>query len=258
MTNTLAILQARMSSTRLPGKVLKLILNKPMLMRQIERIQRSSLIDELIVATSVEKSDDILADICIRNGIKVFRGSLDDVLDRFYQAAKLFNATNIVRLTGDCPLAEPSLIDYIIKSHIDTCADYTSNTIHPTYPDGLDVEVFSYSALKVAWGESNLKSQREHVTPYLYSHPEIFKLNSIEHDHNLSSLRWTVDSQADFDFVEEVYSKLYPTNNFFNMEDVFSLHNQNPLRNLNSNQIRNEGYLKSLAVDQIVGKSGGS
>ena len=142
----LAILQARFSSSRLPGKVLKSILGKPMLLHQIERIQNSKRIDKLVVATSIEKSDNVIEEICLDNDIEVFRGSLDNVLDRFYQCAKLYNPEHIVRLTGDCPLVDWQAIDQTIQYHVKGKYDYVNNRSKPAFPDGLDVEVITYSA----------------------------------------------------------------------------------------------------------------
>lgn len=250
----LAILQARVSSTRLPNKVLLPLLGKPMLVRQIERVMRSKRIDCLVVATSDESSDDAIETLCDSLNISCFRGSLDDVLDRFYQAALRQDSDHVVRLTGDCPLADPEVIDGVIKMHILNQNDYTSNCIHPTFPDGLDVEVFRYEALKKAWSNAELKSQREHVTPYIYQHPELFKLSNYDYfGVNLSNLRWTVDEGRDFDLVTEIYQRLYPENPEFNMNDVLELLEKHPaLKSINTNIGRNEGYKKSLLDDGVV------
>ena len=174
----LAILQARTSSTRLPGKVLKPILGKPMLERQLDRLARVRQIDKLVVATSEGPDDNALAELCDRIGFKCFRGSLNDVLDRFYQTAKIYNARNIIRLTGDCPVADPQIIDEIISHYLSGNFDYVSNTIEPTYPDGLDAEVFRYECLEQAWHKAKLPSQREHVTPFIWQQPDRFKLEN--------------------------------------------------------------------------------
>lgn len=249
----LAILQARVSSTRLPGKVLKPLLGKPMLIRQIERIKRCRLIDKLVVATSVDSSDDALADVLSQAGIACFRGSLDDVLERFYQAAKPYQPEHVVRLTGDCPLADSILIDEAINAHLVSGADYTSTALNPTYPDGLDVEVIRFAALERAWREGSLPSEREHVTPYIYRHPELFHLMSVEQAENMSTLRWTVDEPADFAFVERVYSELYPVNPVFVMDDVLALLKRRPeFLGINAQFERNEGFKKSLLADKQV------
>lgn len=246
----LAILQARVSSTRLPGKVLKPLLGEPMLIRQIERIKRSSLIEKLVVATSIDISDDVLADVLSQAGVACFRGSLDDVLERVYQAAKLYGSEHVVRLTGDCPLADPMLIDEAINAHLVSGADYTSTALNPTYPDGLDVEVVRFATLERAWRESALSSEREHVTSYIYNHRELFRLKSVEQTDNLSALRWTVDELADFVFVERVYGELYSINSAFTMSDVLTLLERRPeLLGINARIERNEGYTKSLICD---------
>ena len=248
----LAILQARVSSTRLPGKVLKPILGVPMLMRQVERINRAKLFDRFLVATSVHPTDDPVEELCRTQGIECFRGSLDDVLDRFYQAARPYRPDHVVRLTGDCPLADPELIDEVIAYHLKGDFDYTSNTLEPTYPDGLDVEVFRWTCLEEAWKEAGLPSQREHVTPFIYLQPERFKLGSVKGNSDLSSLRWTVDEYVDFELVTKIYEALYPSKPCFNMRDILELLKQHPELNCINNHLRrNEGLEKSLREDVL-------
>jgi spore coat polysaccharide biosynthesis protein SpsF len=248
-----AILQARASSSRLPGKVLRPILGQPMLARQIERILRAKNIDEIVVATSTDSSDDPLVEICHTAGVSCFRGSLDDVLDRVFIAARSRAANDVVRLTGDCPLADPAVIDHVIQAYRASGADYASNTLQPTLPDGLDVEVASFSALQRAWADAQLPSEREHVTPYLYAHPELFRLHSVQWPADLSSLRWTVDTATDFEFVTAIYENLHPRKSAFTMDDVLSLLDSRPdLLAINQGQKRNEGFLKSLARDAEV------
>jgi spore coat polysaccharide biosynthesis protein SpsF len=248
----LAILQARVSSTRLPGKVLKPILGKPMLIRQVERVEQSRLIDYLLIATSREVSDDPIEQLCEENGIAIFRGSLDDSLDRFYQAAEPLSPAHIVRLTGDCPLSDPDLIDQVIEFHLTGNYDYSSNTVEPTYPDGLDVEIFRFSCLKQAWAEVVLPSHREHVTPFIYQQPERFRIGSFKSDVDRSGLRWTVDEQLDFELVTRIYEALYPSNPEFTTRDVLAYLDKNPrLRDLNTVYRRNEGFQMSLAKDNL-------
>ncbi|MFC3886638.1 cytidylyltransferase domain-containing protein [Bacillus songklensis] len=249
----LAILQARVSSTRLPGKVLKPILGSPMLLKQIERIKRSNYIDRLIVATSEETSDDPIEQLCKENNITCFRGKLKNVLDRFYKAAILFSPINIVRLTGDCPLIDPHLIDKVIAFHLQGDYDYTSNTIEPTYPDGLDVEVFRFSCLKQAWEEAVLPSHTEHVTPFIYEHPHRFKIGSYKNQRDLSQLRWTVDEEIDFELVAKIYEQLYPSNPYFTTKDILIFLDNNPnLKDLNKHIKRNEGFQKSREADLLI------
>jgi len=247
----LAILQARFSSSRLPGKVLKPILGKPMLARQIERVLQSHRIDHLLIATSTDPSDDALEDLCRQITIPCFRGSLDDVLGRFYQAAKTLQPQHVVRLTGDCPLIDPEIIDAVIDFYLAGDYDYASNAVQPTFPDGLDVEVFRFPILEQVWKEATLPSQREHVTPFIYQHPERFQIGHYRNPENLSHLRWTVDEPEDFTFVTRIYEALFPVNPEFRMQDVLSLLQQRPeLATMNQKFERNEGLQKSINEDR--------
>lgn len=249
----LAIIQARFSSTRLPGKVLKPILDKPMLGLQIERVKRCKKIDLLIVATSMERQDDSIKQLCDRMRIPCFRGDLDNVLDRFYQAALLYRPEHIVRLTGDCPLADSDIIDQTIDFYLQGSYDYAYNAVDPTFPDGLDAEIFSFKALEQAWNEAGLPSQLEHVTPFIYQDVKRFRVGSFMGREDLSHFRWTVDEQADFEFVKQVYEALYPLKADFTMQDILDLLHQRPeLTQLNSRFRRNEGFKKSLQQDQLV------
>ena len=248
----LAILQARVSSTRLPGKVLKPILGQPMILRQFERIKRAKKINHFLVATSIDQTDDQLADLCAENGIPCFRGNLEDVLDRFYQAAKPFSPEHVVRLTGDCPLADPQLIDEVISFYRQGDFDYVSNTVEPTYPDGLDVEVFKFDCLKQAWEEARLPSQREHVTPFIHQQPAKFKIGCFKNSVDLSFLRWTVDEPLDFELVTKIYEALYLRNPGFTTKDILAFLDEYPdLKFINTHFQRNEGLLKSFREDLL-------
>jgi len=247
---TTAVLQVRAGSTRLPGKALRPLLGAPMLERELERVRRARRIDSLAVATSTLPDDDPIAALCGRLGVRCHRGSLHDVLDRVYAAVVHDAPSHVARLTGDCPLADPDLIDGIV----DFCAaggyDYASNTLEPTYPDGLDVEVMRIEALADAWREARLPSEREHVTPFLYKHPERFRLGSFRAAQDLSTLRWTVDEPEDFELVERIYRELYPGNAAFSTADILRLLDANPgLKTANTRHRRNEGYRKSVAGD---------
>jgi spore coat polysaccharide biosynthesis protein SpsF len=247
----LGVLQARVSSTRLPGKVLKPILGEPMILRQIERLLRSRRIDRLVLATSADPQDDPLATAVGATGMEVHRGSLDDVLDRFIGAASPYKPEWIVRLTGDCPLADPELIDQVIEATLSAAADYGSNTLEPTYPDGLDVEVVRYAALEEVWRAGGSPAEREHVTLGIHRHPERFRLLGIKAARDLSRLRWTVDEARDFAFVERVYAALYPANPSFGTADILALLDRHPeLATLNAGIARNEGLAKSLAAER--------
>nr|WP_207280525.1 glycosyltransferase family protein [Thermanaerovibrio acidaminovorans] len=256
----LAVLQARVSSRRLPRKVIKEILGVPMILRQVERIKRSARVDQLVVATSLDASDDVLCDLCERSGLDVYRGSLNDVLDRFYRACLPYAPDHVVRLTGDCPLADPAVIDLVIDEHLKCGSQYTSNTLEPTFPDGLDVEVMAFSALRDAFEEATLPSEREHVTPFIYKHPDRYRLVNVRRKgDNLSHMRWTVDDERDFELVSKIYEALYPLRPDFSSEDVLRLlEAQQELKGINSGAVRNEGYLKSLEEDaQFLKQRGG-
>ena len=214
-----------MSSTRLPGKVLADLAGIPMILRQIERLRRATRLDRIVVATSDQTSDDPLAVCLIAAGVPVFRGSLDDVLGRFMGAIEAFGPVRtVVRLTADCPLADPELIDETLKLHARSGADYTSNTpARRSYPKGLDVEVFEAVALKIAASETTDPYDHEHVTPFLYRHPERFTVAGLEQAADEGDLRWTVDRPDDLDFVRAVYEELYAAKPAFTSDDVRAL-----------------------------------
>src|SRR5262245_307871 len=246
----LGLLQARASSRRLPGKVLKPILGRPMLERQIERLRRAHRLDKLVVATSTDASDDPIAGLSHSLQVDCFRGSLDDVLDRFYQAARGYSADVIARLTGDCPLTDPAVIDELINLRARGGYDYASNALKRTYPDGLDAEVMQISCLEAAWREAKLPSEREHVTPFIYRHPERFRLGNLEQPTDLSGLRWVVDDPEDFAFISAIYEVLYPNNAAFSTDDILDLLTRRPdIASMMSNVPTNEGYQRSLAAD---------
>jgi len=249
--NIVAIIQARSSSSRLPGKVLMPILGKAMILRQLERIQLAQNISSLIVATSIESSDDELVAVLEKEGIGCYRGSLDDVLDRYYEAAKLNLAEHIIRLTGDCPLIDPDIIDQVISTHLRDGNDYTSNTLAPTFPDGLDVEVIKFETLQDTCQQAGLPSEREHVTPYILKHPEMYKLGNVSNCKDLSALRWTVDEPEDFELIATIYNKLYPLNPQFAIADILEFLENNPeLKKKNQHIEYNEGMKKSLQADR--------
>ncbi len=215
-----AVLQARMSSSRLPGKVMRPVLGVPMIGRQIERLKRARAIDRLVVATSTEDSDAPLAEYVTGLNVEVYRGALQDVLDRFRGAADAYGATNVMRLTADCPLADWQVIDECAELHQRSGADYTSNIVERSYPDGLDVEIITRSALETAWREAPDGPEREHVTPFIYRRPERFSLAHLVQDPNLAHVRWTVDTAEDFAFVEAVYEALYQAKPDFTTADI--------------------------------------
>jgi spore coat polysaccharide biosynthesis protein SpsF len=211
-----------MSSTRLPGKVMADLVGAPMIGRQIERLRRARRIDRVVLATSVDASDDPLAAHVAGLGVGVHRGSLDDVLGRYVGALQAFGpADHVVRLTGDCPLADPEVIDATLALHLEQGTDYAANTpAHRTFPKGLDVEVVRAERLLQAGRESSDPYEREHVTPFFYRHPERFPQAFFSQAAEEGELRWTVDRPDDLEFVRAVYEALYPTKPDFTSDDV--------------------------------------
>jgi len=249
--STIAIIQARMGSTRLPGKVLLNLEDKTVLEHIVDRIRSSKYVDDIVVATTISKADLRIVELCANLDVSIYCGSEDDVLDRYYQAAKLFRADNIVRITSDCPVIDPKIIDVAIILHIKNNVDYTSNTLKETYPDGQDVEVFTFTSLRTAWKDAKLASEREHVTPYIRNNPDIFKHASLEYKEDISQKRWTLDNAEDLEFLRLVYKYLYNKNPLFNMDDILALIDEKPeIEKINQHIIRNEGYLKSIREDK--------
>jgi spore coat polysaccharide biosynthesis protein SpsF (cytidylyltransferase family) len=226
------------------------ILGEPMLFRQIERLERSREIDQLIVATSTDASDDEVVQACAERDVACHRGSLDDVLKRYVQAAEPYAPGIVVRLTGDCPLADPHIIDEVIRFFRAGDYDYASNCMPPTFPDGLDVEVMRFSCLQDAEQEAVLPSHREHVTPFLRAYPDRFRAGNYVSSEDRSTMRWTVDELEDFEFVRNVYEKLYPTKLDFTTWDILDLLGRQPeLQAMNSGFKRNNGKKNSLKAD---------
>lgn len=249
----IAIIQARVSSTRLPKKVLEKIEDRTVLEHVINRVQATKKIDDIVVATTVKKEDLEIVQLCAKLGVSVFCGSEDDVLDRHYQAARLFKADHIVRITSDSPLIDPMVIDEVIKLYFKEEADYATNAMPATYPDGLDTEVFSFKTLKIAWKNAKLSSEREHVTPYVRKNPNIFKIVNLKCEYNLNDKRWTLDEPEDFEFIKIIYKNLYSEDSLFRMKKILDFLKKHPeIEELNNNIIRNEGYLKSLKKDKII------
>jgi spore coat polysaccharide biosynthesis protein SpsF len=206
---TVAIIQARIGSTRLPGKVLLPLLGRPILSRVVERTARARLIDEVVVATTLDPGDEAIVNLAAAEGWAVERGSENDLLDRYVQAARAHEADVVVRITSDCPLIDPTLIDQTIEAFVENSGDYASNTLAPrTYPRGLDVEVVGREALERAWHEDADPDWREHVTPYLYHHPEEFRLTRVSSPDDQSAHRWCVDPPEDYELVRRIYDEL--------------------------------------------------
>lgn len=238
MHNYSVIIQARMGSTRLPGKILKPLAGKPMLLHVYERLQKSAYIHQTIIATTDLSVDDIVENFCALNNIKCFRGSSNDVLSRYYHAAHKYNCEVVIRITADCPLIDPIIIDKMIldfDNNFDKI-DYLSNTLTRSFPRGLDTEIFTFDALARAFNNATSTFEREHVTPYIYNNKDIFSLKNFMNDIDLSAYRWTVDTTEDFKLVEIIYNKLFEANSIFLLDDILELFRQNPsLFDINNN-----------------------
>ncbi len=251
--NIIAMIQARMGSSRLSGKVLHDLCGEPVLTHVINRVKASNKVTETVVLTTVNKLDLPIIKLCSEKNIRVFAGSEEDVLDRYYQFSKLCAVDHIIRITSDCPFMDPEVIDHIIDEHIKNNNDYTSNTLIETYPDGEDVEIFTFAVLEKAWREAKLLSEREHVTPYIKKNEDIFKLKNIEYKENLSDKRWTLDNKEDFEFISKIYDVLYNQNPLFGMKEILEfLKTNEDFEKINKHIERNEGYKKSLKEDKIV------
>ncbi|MGH2372026.1 MAG: cytidylyltransferase domain-containing protein [bacterium] len=223
---TAAIIQARMGSTRLPGKVMRPLAGRPVLARVIERVRACSLVDEVVVATTTLPRDDVIVEAAASLGVRTHRGSDDDVLSRVYQAAR--GAEVVVRVTADCPLFDPGLLEQmLIRFHEGRTAaagiDCLSNTIVRTYPRGLDAEIVTFDALERACEQAVDPYEREHVTPYIYRHPELFRIEAFTGERDLSHLRWTLDTEEDYRFLTEVHAALAASNAVFPMQAVLDL-----------------------------------
>ena len=247
------VIQARLGSTRLPGKALADIAGRPMLAHVAGRAAAIPGIAGVVLATSVSPADAPLVAFARQAGLGCVRGSESDVLDRFCLAARDTKAEAVVRITADCPLLDPAVSGRVLAAYAARRpgVDYASNVHPPTYPDGLDTEVFSVEALETAWREARLPSEREHVTPYLWSHAERFRLANVGHTEDLSAQRWTVDTEADLKFIRAVFEALGPAGTKAGMTEVLQLLEERPeLRELNAGIRRNEGFERSLAAER--------
>ena len=222
-----AIIQARMGSTRLPGKVLKDLAGDTVLARVVSRVRRCKLVNEVVVATSTDPTDDQIVQECRRLDTGVFRGNEHDVLDRYYRAAADAHADVIVRITSDCPLIDPDISDKTIQAFLDARPDYASNVLERTYPRGLDTEVVTFAALESAWRDARETYQREHVMPFLYQYPERFKLLSVKGDRDFSQHRWTLDTPEDLEFLRAIYARVADAQKF-GWQDVLNILEREP------------------------------
>jgi spore coat polysaccharide biosynthesis protein SpsF len=244
------IIQARMGSSRLPGKVMmKINENESVLDFVINQVKKSNLIDEIIVGTTNLIEDKKIVEYLQKNGIKYFCGNSNDVLDRYFQCAKKFFCTTIVRITADDPLIDPKIIDSMIEKYKNNEYDYVTNCLTRTFPYGTEVEIFSFNALKISWKNAKLYSEREHVTPFIKNNPHNFKIFNVKNNENISNLRWTIDHENDLKLVREIVKNI-KTRPIL-MKDILALFKNKPdLIKINESNIRDEGYLKSLKEDE--------
>ncbi len=243
------MIQARTDSSRLANKVLETIEGKSLLWHVINRVKQIKNVDQVILITTRHEIDEKIISIANESQILSFQGDTLDVLNRHYQCALKFNADPIIRITADCPLIDPRLSGEILEFFLSNNYDYVSNTINPTYPDGLDTEIFSFMALKEAANQAKLKSEREHVTSYIKNNSEKFKLYNYKNKQDYSKFRWTVDEKRDLEFVRKIYFEMSPKK-IFSMNDILKIISENPeIQKINSDIIRNGGYMKSLKED---------
>lgn len=253
------LIQARMGSSRLPGKVMMKVLGKSMLAHQLERTLRAKTLDRVIVATSTLDRDAVVAEEAKAAGCGAFRGDEQDVLDRFYRAVVDLQPEAIVRMTADEPLMEPQVIDRVVSTYLEQPDrwDYVSNVLKPTYPDGIDIEVITFKALEACWKEAVLPSHREHVVGYVYHNCDFFgkkpwRAKNLEAPADFSHLRWTLDEPEDLEFMKRVFGELYPKNPAFTWMDVLALLTREPeIIGINHMHTRNAGLKKSLEADKL-------
>ena len=243
------IIQARMGSSRLPGKALmKSDSGKPLLYYVINQLRYCSKVKNLVIATTTNQEDDEIEKFANDNSVNIFRGKEKDVLDRYFQCAKKYSFSTIVRITADCPLIDPQIVDKVIEQFFSENYDFATNTLTRTFPIGTDVEVFSFSALNKAWENAQLPSEREHVTPYFHN-KENFKIINVENDKNISNLRLTVDRIEDFELIKQILNNI--SINPIHLEDVLELFSRKPeLIEINKHINHNEGFNKSLEEDK--------
>ena len=240
-----AIIQARMTSTRLPGKVLLDLEGKPVLWHVVNRIKQAKKVDEVIIATTTDKADDPIVEFCKENKISYFRGSMDNVLQRYCKAAQKYKLDIIIRITSDCPVIDPLLIDEAINIFLSKKADYVSNKVQNTFPPGLDVEVFRLKDLLAIDKVAKEKYEREHVTPYFYTHPKKYKLIPIKFKKDISNLRLTLDTREDYKLMSEIYAQLYHKNNLFLNGDILKLFEKMPELQTINQSVRQKSFKES-------------
>lgn len=222
------IIQARMGATRLPGKPLLEVLGRPLLSHLIERLKRCQKISGIVIATTDLPQDDPIVSLAKKEGVSFFRGDENDVLSRYYHASKEFDASSIIRITADCPLMDPEVVDLAADLFMNSKSDYISNTLERTYPRGLDVEVFSRDVLDAMNEKATKANEREHVTLYVHHHPELYKMKNFCYREDASGFRFTVDTQEDFELIRRIFESLYPENPAFLLADMLLLMQKYP------------------------------
>lgn len=241
--NVVAIVQARVGSTRLPGKVFELVSGKPLIWHIFERLKCSQKINNLVLATTTNEKDDKLAEWAEQNKFDCFRGSESDVLSRYYHCAKEFNADIVVRITADDPFKDHRIIDKAINFLIKDNLDFVCNNNPPSYPEGMDVEVFTFNALEQSFNESKDPFEREHVTQYIHRNKDIFAIQNLKYDHDLSYLRWTIDTLSDLQMTREVYNGLYKEQVIFSFNEILEFISKNPqIEIINQGEKRSSMY----------------
>ncbi len=241
----IALIQARMGSTRLPGKIMLPLAGKPAISHVYERTALIHNVDQVAILTSTSKREKPLIDLCGKEGYTLFQGSETDVLDRYFQAAVAFGADIIIRITGDCPLIDPVESNKVVEELLRSGVDYCSNTNPPYLPDGLDTEVFTFSALERAWKQAKKQQEREHVTLYMYSNPDVFSTRFVKYSNDYGHLRLTLDEEPDFHLLEKVFNHLAAENKFGNLKEILDILKKYPrISNINQEIKRNEGLLK--------------
>lgn len=254
MNSTIAVIQARATSTRLPRKVLAELGTSSVLEQVYNQLSFSKLIHHIVIATSDDPSDDAVYETCLRGGMSCFRGSLEDVLSRFLAAAESFRAQEVVRVTADCPLIDPEICDQVIELFFESKVDYASNINPPTYPDGLDTEVISMAALRRCAAEATLPTERQHVTQYVRFHPDRFKVTNLFNSEDLSKFRWTLDNEEDHRFLKKVYSELEQPDSFISWRAVLRLLQEQPeLATINAH-IPRDVWMKEAKAEMEHGK----
>jgi spore coat polysaccharide biosynthesis protein SpsF (cytidylyltransferase family) len=262
--DTVAIIQARINSTRLPGKVLRKIGNEPMLHHVINQVRGSRLIKDIMVVTTTMPQDDVIVKYCKKNNIKCFRGSSTDLLDRYYKCAKKFGIDPIVRITSDCPLIDPRVVDKAITKFLKGSFDYVANNLEKhngkwnnspcNFPQGMTVEVSSFRALEHAWKKAKKPSEREHVFPYVQFNPKLFRVSNFKYPRDLSFIRCTIDRLDDLQFVTELFKRFPKNKKFIEIKDIVKIVRKEPeLVKMNNRIAFDEGYKKSLTEDRKVG-----